>query len=588
MNGRSREDAAQGTPAGDALATVMLYHRQTKHHFFRYARAPGMLDWANQPDPFRRYAGSPLIALPRLKPDDAPASPPYEDLHRDGAIASAALTAATLSRFLECSLAISAWKQAGDVRWALRTNPSSGNLHPTEAYVLIGTVEGVSTSPGLHHYAAREHALELRAVWPERRFESLMRAFPPNAFLLGFTSVNWREAWKYGERAFRYCQHDVGHAIGSARIAAQLLGWRMLLLDGVSDHTVAMVLGVDREGDFEGAEREHPDCLTVIWPADETSTLAAAKTISLPLFVDAEAAQDLPPCTWLGKANRLSRGNPVHWEIIRQVEVASSKASTERNIVALHGDLRWVEATADSNVPASGLHRAQPSAAQLIRQRRSALAFDSTTSVPADRFFAMLARTMPQLDRDMGQRSMPWDALPWAPAIHLALFVHRVDGLAPGLYVLARDLSKVGLLRAATYRQFAWSAPPGCPGDLPLFLLQEADVRALAVQLSCGQEIAGDGAFSLGMIAEFESALRRHGPWFYRRLFWEAGVLGQLLYLEAEAIGIRATGIGCFFDDPVHQVMGFGDTAFQSLYHFTMGGPVEDPRLTTLPPYGQP
>ena len=111
-------------------------------------------------------------------------------------------------------------------------------------------------------------------------------------------------------------------------------------------------------------------------------------------------------------------------------------------------------------------------------------------------------------------------------------------------------------------------------------------MQPLAVQLSCGQEIAGDGAFSLGMIAEFESTLRRRGAWFYRRLFWETGVIGQLLYLEAEAIGVRATGIGCYFDDPVHQVMGFGDTAFQSLYHFTMGGPVEDPRLSTLPPYG--
>ena len=40
------------------------------------------------------------------------------------------------------------------------------------------------------------------------------------AFLLGLASVYWREAWKYGERAFRYCQHDVGHAIGTVRIAA--------------------------------------------------------------------------------------------------------------------------------------------------------------------------------------------------------------------------------------------------------------------------------------------------------------------------------------------------------------------------------
>jgi hypothetical protein len=71
----------------------------------------------------------------------------------------------------------------------------------------------------------------------------------------------------------------------------------------------------------------------------------------------------------------------------------------------------------------------------------------------------------------------------------------------------------------------------------------------------------------------------------YRRLFWEAGLIGQVLNLEAETAGVRATGIGCFFDDPVHQVFGLEGLAFQSLYHFTVGGAVDDLRPTTLAPY---
>jgi hypothetical protein len=87
------------------------------------------------------------------------------------------------------------------------------------------------------------------------------------------------------------------------------------------------------------------------------------------------------------------------------------------------------------------------------------------------------------------------------------------------------------------------------------------------------------------MIAEFDASVKEFGASFYRHLFWEAGVVGQVLYLEAETAGARATGIGCFFDDPVHSVFGLEDLAFQSLYHFTVGGPVDDPRLTTLAPY---
>jgi hypothetical protein len=62
-------------------------------------------------------------------------------------------------------------------------------------------------------------------------------------------------------------------------------------------------------------------------------------------------------------------------------------------------------------------------------------------------------------------------------------------------------------------------------------------------------------------------------------------MIGQVLYLEAEAHGNRGTGIGCFFDDAVHEIMGLSDNHYQSLYHFTVGKPIEDPRLTTHPPY---
>ena len=87
------------------------------------------------------------------------------------------------------------------------------------------------------------------------------------------------------------------------------------------------------------------------------------------------------------------------------------------------------------------------------------------------------------------------------------------------------------------------------------------------------------------MVAEFEEALKARGASSYKRLHWEAGLIGQLLYLEAEAIGIRATGIGCFFDDSTHRVAGMKGHTFQDLYHFTLGGPVDDDRLVTRPPY---
>ncbi len=575
--------AAEPVPA-DPIERVIHYHLQTKHHFYRYARSLGHMDWANQPDPFRRFDGAPFFSLPLLKPDDGPVSPPYDAIYQRGVVPVQPVTVPTFSRFLEFGLALSAWKRVGNTQWALRSNPSSGNLHPTEGYLVLPKIEGLDLPSGLYHYAPKEHGLELRAEFPAEQTACLLAPFPPGAFLFGLTSIHWREAWKYGERAFRYCNHDVGHAIGTARIAAATLGWTMTLLDGVSQDTTAKLLGTHRTDDFREAEPEHPDCLAIVWPRDgvirHSSNVNRSEVGELPLFLDPLVVKDLAGMPWHGKANRLSREHGVHWDIIDEAAKASWKTQTDKPTVALALSLPSPQRGED------GGEGRKLTAGQVIRQRRSAVAFNGKTSIPSSTFFRMMQKVMARVDLPQLDRPMPWDVLPWEPAIHLMLFVHRVDGLTPGIYFLVRDLKKLPLLQRSMNDELNWAPAPDCPEDLPLYWLFEGDARKAAAQVSCHQEIAGDSAFSLGMIAEFDGRLRQEGAWWYPRLYWEAGLLGQVLYLEAEAAGVRGTGIGCFFDDPVHEIVGIKGLSFQSLYHFTIGGPVEDTRLTTLPPYG--
>ena len=47
----------------DAEQVVVAYHERTKHYYHRYSASLGYLDWAQQPDPFRRYNGAPLLRL---------------------------------------------------------------------------------------------------------------------------------------------------------------------------------------------------------------------------------------------------------------------------------------------------------------------------------------------------------------------------------------------------------------------------------------------------------------------------------------------------------------------------------------------
>jgi SagB-type dehydrogenase family enzyme len=563
----------------EPLEIVKQYHEQTKHEFNQYARSLGYMDWANQPDPFRRYEGAQLFKLPLLTADDDPISPSYNSLYSPETISPQPVTLNSLSRLFEYSLSITAWKEYGGNRWALRSNPSSGNLHPTEGYLLISKEADLPLEPGLYHYAPKEHGLEHRMQGSSEHIEELLKPFPTQTFLVGLSSIHWREAWKYGERAFRYCQHDMGHAIGTLRIAAATLGWRVFLLSGLDDRTVGALLGLNRLHEYEQAEPEYPEmmCAVIPTPNDQHK--------SIPLTLHESAIEKCVEGDWQGKANRLSRDNPIPWEIIDEVTKASWKQSSEAPTLQL------APSSSPKKVEEKHIqkNRTALSAHQIIHQRRSAQAFDGSTSIKAEQFFSMLGRVFPHADLPVSQRPMPWDSIPWKPTIHLALFVHRVVGLAPGMYMLLRnsDQKLIEAFQQSMHQQFVWTIPENCPAQLPLYLLEEGNAQRIATQLSCGQDIAGASAFSLGMIAEFNSSLEQHGPWFYKRLFWEAGLIGQVLYLEAEVADVRATGIGCFFDDPVHRVLGwYPNTQFQSLYHFTVGGPVDDQRLSTLPPYG--
>jgi SagB-type dehydrogenase family enzyme len=553
-----QDSVSETKGAVDAISAVQSYHERTKHHLNQYARSPGYLNWATQPDPFRTFQGAERIELP-LAADGLAAS--YADLYVPHAVPAQPLDRNSIGVLFELALGLSAWKEYKGNRWALRCNPSSGNLHPTEGYVILPNLPGIEA--GVYHYVSRDHALERRCVLHEGAAE-LSGALAAGSFLVGLSSVHWREAWKYGERAFRYCQHDAGHAIATVRYAAAVLGWSARLLESLSDDDVAAVLGLDRNTDYAGIDprdREHPVTLIQVSTTSERHT-----RMSAPLRVPVATIR---AGQWTGQANPLSPSH-VRWDVIDAVAMQTWKPQTD-----------WPGDGEPAQLPPLSCPCSMP-ASTLIRQRRSCLALDGRTPISAEGFYRMLDGLLPRRDVP------PWDVLASSSKtahLHAGIFVHRVNGLAPGLYMLERDRAVHDRLRAALRPSFLWERPAECPEHVPLYWLMRGDLRDQARIVSCHQEIASDGAFSLGMIADFSGPVRTNGAAWYRRLFWEAGILGQVLYLEAEAAGVRSTGIGCYFDDTFHELLGIAGDDFQDLYHFTVGSPVEDRRLLTLPPY---
>ena len=126
------------------LSLVLHYHQATKHHPYRSATGPGYLDWDTQPDPFRNYQGAPRIALKKIQTED---TPQYDHIYQKAQITPAPLNHSSISQIFYDSLAISAWKTYGESTWALRVNPSSGNLHPTEGYLICGPIQALCEKP---------------------------------------------------------------------------------------------------------------------------------------------------------------------------------------------------------------------------------------------------------------------------------------------------------------------------------------------------------------------------------------------------------------------------------------------------------
>jgi hypothetical protein len=304
-----------------------------------------------------------------------------------------------------------------------------------------------------------------------------------------------------------------------------------------------LLLGIDRQ---TGVEAEHPDVLLQIGPNASVGRLG-------PFSVELA-----------GTPNRLSQ-ETVRWDAIDDVSEACTMVVPPDPI---EHPVSLIAEPAIRSI----------SAQKIIRARRSAVDLDGETSIDADTFFRIMQRAMPG--------RVPFSTFWWRPAIHLALFVHRVNGVPPGVYVLVREPEAESRLRAAMDPTFDWERPEGCPADLPLYRLGEGDVQRVAGLVCCQQAIAADGAFAVAMLGDL-SRLRSDGSWFYRRLHFEAGAIGQVLYLESEAVGgtFRGTGIGCFFDDLISDALQLRSPDFGTIYCFTAGGAIEDTRIQSQPPY---
>lgn len=501
------------------------YHELTKYTPDSVQR-PSKIDWNNPPEQVKHYAAGDVLDLSEYLPLlERPRTPAATLLAAQ--MGPDEVSLAHLSHLLYLTNGVTAVIPHPYRDFMMRAAPSAGGLYPTELYVVSRGYSGLRD--GAYNFQVRDHSLV--GFWPGDHMQRLQDvcfghpALAETDLAIVASSVFFRSAWRYQDRAYRRICLDTGHVLGNLEMAAPWFDRIALPIGGFSD---------DKLNELFFFERGDEEALAVIaLPRRDrlTPQLLAAPT-ALPSEVETGGLV-LPEGHRLAALHEASKIHAMPAE--RPAAPAAKVSSGERFSLGvaetLHGlPIEW-----------------EPSIADAIIQRRSTRAYSGE---PLSRFelATLLDFTYrPDLAEDPRINADPhyFDA----SLIGTYVAVNNVEGLDPGCYQYHPERQELRQIRFKNLRE--------------------------EVQYLClGQELGGQASAVVFHTANLPKAVERYGERAYRYLHLDAGHLGQRLNIASMQLGLGVSGIGGFFDDEVNELLGIPETE-AVVYITTLGRPAE-------------
>jgi SagB-type dehydrogenase family enzyme len=450
---------------------------------------PHFLDWDNQPLAFKIYPGGEKAALDPVSGTSSPAG------------VQPSLTAGMLSRLLFHTAGITKHLRFPRGPMPFRAAACTGALYHVELYLVTGGLEGLDA--GVYHYDPRLHFLDRLRSGDFRGHLVEATGGEPSASeagsFLALTTTYWRNAWKYRARAYRHAFWDSGTMLANLFAVGAGAGVPMRLLLGFADDVVHRLLDVD-------AEKESAVALVAIRDFGRSGVPATPPAVA-PLGLEttplSAAEVDYPEIREMQKASSLGSGAEAReWRESGPVE------STRH-----HGSGTTLRHLDPPPAETMGLEEVE----RVVRKRGSSRAFQRAGAIDYGALSTILARST----RGVSADSLPAETTLCDPYV----IANQVSGLPPGAYAFH-------------------------PPVRGLELLREGDLRANARFLDLEQDLAGDAAANLYLLADLEPILARYGNRGYRVAQIEGGLIGGRAYLAAYALGMGASGL-TFFDDAV-------------------------------------
>src|SRR6267378_2910108 len=230
--------------AGNDFSSALTYHEATKHSEVSVGASAHYLDWDNKPIQFKGYQNLPSIALPRNFP-----------LPKENSIKAITgepqktgiqeIDAGFLSELLFFSAGLTRTMRFGKELHYMRAASATGALYPIETYVISGRIPGLEE--GVYHFNPEQFSLAMLRDGDYR--SALDDAGSPDSqsapFTFAFTSLAWRNAWKYEARSYRHWFWDSGVIAANLLATSNSAGLSTKVALGFVDSDVDQLLGLE-------------------------------------------------------------------------------------------------------------------------------------------------------------------------------------------------------------------------------------------------------------------------------------------------------------------------------------------------------
>jgi SagB-type dehydrogenase family enzyme len=487
-------------PSGSSLnrdnTYALNYHEATKHSEISIQTSAHYLDWANKPSQFKTYEDLASVTLPRNFPQ--PEAEPLTAIYGQSLRTETPdLGLTELAELLYFSAGLTRKYRFGTEIHYMRAASATGALYPVELYVIAGDVARLEA--GVYHFDPLDFQLsrirkgDYRAELAAVGSDSIATA----PATIAFTSLAWKNAWKYEARSYRHWFWDGGVIAANLLAVSASMGLSTKIVQGFMDQAVDDLLGLQDR-------KEATILLCPVGPETQRSTDHSLKKIGpVQLKVRPLSAEETE---FAGM-----------WEVHRASLLQSRKEIDN-----------WTNAQlAIPHLPRA-MYPMLPLGPPITDAANPRRLGEVILRRGSSRRFARSPITFSQLSTILTTSigPIPRDYLPDNDALIETYFIaNAVEGLTPGSYFYASEQKS-------------------------LEELKRGELRQMSAYLCLGQPLFGDASVVFFLMARLRDVLGVLGNRGYRVAELEGGIVAGKIYLSAYSLGLGASG-STFYDDAV-------------------------------------